>query len=117
MLLASCATQEAPIEDFLRDAEGEFIGGGIATGDKGSFTIEEFFSDKKKTSGNVVGATAYDVDLPAMDQKSFEEYESFKTWRRAQTPTSAEYKEYQDWQAYQQYRRFKAQQQKQAPVK
>jgi len=104
-----CSVQEATEEDYLRGAEGEAFGPGIITGDKGSLSLEEAFSGKSRSGNNVGGATAYDVDLPAMDQKSFEEYERFKAWRRSNQPGSAEFKEYQEWQAYQEYRRFKAQ--------
>jgi hypothetical protein len=99
MVLSACSTQQATEEDYLRGADGEAFGPGIFSGDSGAIDLTEAFSDVK-SRGGVGGATAYDVDLPAMDQKSFNEYERFKEWRRAQQPGSAEFKEYQQWLEY-----------------
>jgi hypothetical protein len=105
IFMVACSTQEATDEDYLRGADGEFFGPGLISGDKGSLSVGEVFSPNKK--GAVGGATAYDVDLPAMDQKSFEEYERFKKWSRSQQPGSAEAREYQEWKEFQEYRRYK----------
>lgn len=108
MMLSACATQEASDRDYLSGADGEAFGPGVFTGDTGALNLTEVFADEKRR--RIGGATAYDVDLPAMDQKSFEEYERFKAWRRAQNPDSTDYKEFLEWQEYQKYRRFKQQQ-------
>jgi len=108
IIVVACSTQEATEEDYLRGADGEAFGPGLLSGDKGSFSVSEAFGNE--SARKIGGATAYDVDLPAMDQKSFEEYERFKEWRRAQQPDSTEYKEYLEWQEYQRYRRYKQEQ-------
>jgi hypothetical protein len=105
VILTSCATERLSEEEYRRGQDGVVSGPGLFSGEKGGFDVEAFFSGTN--SSGVGGATAYDVDLPAMDQKSFEEYERFKAWRRTQQPDSAEFKEYQEWL---EYRRSKVEQ-------
>ncbi len=109
LVVVACSTQEATEGDYLQGADGEFFGPGLVTGDKGAFSVDDVFSGKNN-NGTIGGATAYDVDLPSMDQKSFEEYQRFKKWRRSQTPDSPEAREYQEWKEYQEYRRYKLKQ-------
>lgn len=51
-------------------------------------------------------ATACYVDLPAMDQASFEEYDSFRAWRKARQPGSSDYQGFLVWLEYQEYLRL-----------
>lgn len=46
------------------------------------------------------------VDLPSMDQASFEEYDAYQAWRKAKEPGSIEYNGYLNWLEYQQYLRL-----------
>ncbi len=108
LALSACSIQEATEADLHASNEGYFAGPGVLSGSKGGFSVSEIFSSEKKRK--VGGATAYDVDLPAMDQDSFEEYERFKAWRRSQNPGTEEFKEYQEWQEYQKYRGYKLEQ-------
>ena len=57
----------------------------------------------------VVINLAEDVDIPAMDDESFREYELFKAWRRALQPDSPEYYGFQTWLEYQEYLRVTGQ--------
>lgn len=109
-LIAGCSTT-APDEDDIgtKDNRKE---AGLFTGESGDFSLTEYFSEEKKAERrkkqNALYGTGYNVDIPAIDEQSFEDFENFKAWRRSQEPGSANYQEYQDWRAYQQYLRFKA---------
>jgi hypothetical protein len=104
--VSACSLQEATDADHHSANDGYVGGPGVLSGGKGAFSVSEIFSSKSNAKG-VGGATAYDVDLPAMDQKSFGEYERFKKWSRSQQSGSAEAREYQEWKEFQEYRRYK----------
>ncbi|MGH1485530.1 MAG: hypothetical protein ACRBCI_04865 [Cellvibrionaceae bacterium] len=112
-IIVACST--GPVEE-LEDPQDP-KGPGLFSGPKGEFSYSSYFDKKKKAKeGRKVqrrdssgSAIYYDVDLPAIDEQGFKDFEQFKAWRRAQEPGSVDYQEYQDWRAYQQYRRFKAQ--------
>lgn len=82
-------------------------GPGIFTGDTGEFSVSDFFDPEKrnKNRSRDITVTGSDVDIPAIDLDSFEEFERFKAWRRAQEVGSIEY---QDWLDYQDFLRLKA---------
>jgi len=117
LIFSGCATQEATEDDYLDGAEGYASGPGVFSGDKGGFTFSSIFGDKdnKRKKDGAIYSTSSDINLPAIDEQSFEDFENFKAWRRAQKPGSANYQEYQDWRAYQQYRRLKAEQEQAKP--
>lgn len=98
-----------PVEDQVDPSEPE--GPGFLSGDKGELSLSDFFSKEKQAERRQQqSSNSADINIPAIDEASFEEFESFKEWRRAQQPDSDAYREYQEWREYQQYRRFKAQQ-------
>jgi hypothetical protein len=82
-------------------------GPGIITGSDGDFSVSDFFDPEKrnKSRSRDITVTGSDVDIPAIDLDSFEEFERFKAWRRAQEVGSIEY---QDWLDYQEFLRLKA---------
>ncbi len=82
-------------------------GPGILTGSGGEFSVSDFFDPEKrnKNRSRDITVTGSDVDIPAIDLDSFEEFERFKAWRRAQEVGSIEY---QDWLDYQDFLRLKA---------
>ncbi|MGH1439896.1 MAG: hypothetical protein ACRBBR_07300 [Cellvibrionaceae bacterium] len=120
VLISACSTQEATEDEYLDGADSHTPGPGIFSGDKGGFTFSDIFGSddekRKKGTGGSAYATSSDINLPAIDEESFEDFENFKAWRRAQQPGSASYQEYQDWRAYQQYRRLKIQQEQNKPA-
>lgn len=120
LVLAACSTQEMTEEEYREGTDAYISGPGVLTGDKGGFTFSDIFGSddekRKKGAGGSAYATASDINLPAIDEESFEDFENFKAWRRAQQPGSASYQEYQDWRAYQQYRRLKIQQEQNKPA-
>jgi len=84
IVLSACSV--GPFEEPIDPADPE--GPGLYTGKTGEFSVTEFFADRKKAKAapksSSVGSTVYsDVDLPAMDEKSFKEFEEFRAWRRA----------------------------------
>jgi hypothetical protein len=110
-LLAGCSV--GPYEEPEDPQVPE--GPGVFSGADGELTYSDFFGDGKKKARRKGGdnsqtyyPTYSDVDVPAVDEQSFRDFEEFKAWRRAQDPKSPDFQEYQDWRAYQQYRRFKA---------
>ncbi len=103
--LAGCSSV-GPVEEYEQKSVPE--GPGLFTGSDGAISLGELLTGSNGENSKVYG-TGYNVDIPAIDQKSFEDFENFKAWRRAQEPGSENYQEYQDWRAYQQYLRFKAQ--------
>jgi len=120
LILASC-TATGPAEDTWDE---ELKNPRLIFSEKLQYDNDEQkklgISDKKSKSraaSNKAAGASYSnssYDVPAIDQKSFEDFEAFKAWRRAKQPGSADFQDYQDWQAYQQYRRFKAQKTKPA---
>jgi hypothetical protein len=84
-------------------------GAGLFTGESGDFSVSDFFDPEKrnKSRSRDITVTGSDVDIPAIDLDSFEEFERFKAWRRAQEVGSIEY---QDWLEYQDFLRQKAKQ-------
>ena len=82
-------------------------GPGIFTGATGEFSVSDFFDPEKKNKNRSrdITVTGSDVDIPAIDLDSFEEFERFKAWRRAQEVGSIDY---QDWLDYQDFLRLKA---------
>jgi hypothetical protein len=105
--LSACATfaptgpaPELPEADAPR-------GPGLFSGDDGEFSPSDFFDPEKrnKRRNSDITVTGSDVDIPAIDVGSFEEFERFKAWRRAQVVGSIEY---QDWLDYQEFLRLKA---------
>ena len=82
-------------------------GPGLFTGKTGEFSVSDFFDPEKKNKNRSrdITVTGSDVDIPAIDLDSFEEFERFKAWRRAQEVGSIEY---QDWLDYQDFLRLKA---------
>jgi hypothetical protein len=82
-------------------------GPGVLTGSGGTFSVSDFFDPEKrnKKRNRNITVTGSDVDIPAIDLDSFEEFERFKAWRRAQEVGSIEY---QDWLDYQEFLRLKA---------
>ena len=82
-------------------------GPGIFSGDDGEFSVSDFFDPEKrnKNRSRDITVTGSDVDIPAIDLDSFEEFERFKAWRRAQEVGSIEY---QDWLDYQEFLKLKA---------
>jgi predicted small lipoprotein YifL len=82
-------------------------GPGILTGETGDFSVSDFFDPEKKNKNRSrdITVTGSDVDIPAIDLDSFEEFERFKAWRRAQEVGSIEY---QEWLDYQDFLRLKA---------
>ncbi len=107
VIIAGCAV--GPVEE--PEDKSEPKGPGLFSGTDGDFSFNKYFSDdaKEERRKNKLYGTGYNVDIPAIDQQSFEDFENFKAWRRAQEPGSENYQEYQDWRAYQQYLRFKDQ--------
>lgn len=107
VILTGCSG--TPAEDQSDASEPE--GPGLLTGDKGELSLSDFFSKEKQAERRQQqSSNSADINIPAIDEASFEEFESFKEWRRAQQPDSDAYREYQEWREYQQYRRFKARQ-------
>jgi len=84
-------------------------GPGVFSGETGEFSVSDFFDPEKrnKNRSRDITVTGSDVDIPAIDLDSFEEFERFKAWRRAQEVGSIEY---QDWLEYQDFLRQKAKQ-------
>jgi predicted small lipoprotein YifL len=82
-------------------------GPGLFTGESGEFSVSDFFDPEKrnKNRSRDITVTGSDVDIPAIDLDSFEEFERFKAWRRAQEVGSIDY---QDWLDYQDFLRLKA---------
>jgi predicted small lipoprotein YifL len=82
-------------------------GPGLLTGESGEFSVSDFFDPEKrnKNRSRDITVTGSDVDIPAIDLDSFEEFERFKAWRRAQEVGSIDY---QDWLDYQDFLRLKA---------
>lgn len=103
-------------------------GPGVLTGDSGEFSFADYkrkrekkIQDEAKELATQQGyyysvpGSAYSGPAPAIDENSFEEFELFKAWRRAQDPSSPEHRDFQDWRAFQEYRRYKASQEYQDP--
>jgi hypothetical protein len=111
ILVTGCSV--GPVEE-LEDPQVP-QGPGVFSGEDGKITYSDFFGDKNKNNslkrdkdGRLVYYTDYsNINLPAVDEESFRDFEEFKAWRRANDPRSPDFQEYQDWRAYQQYRRFK----------
>jgi hypothetical protein len=104
LLLSACA-QLGPVPERVEaDAPR---GPGIFTGPTGEFSVSDFFDPEKrnKDRSRSITVTGSDVDIPAIDLDSFEEFERFKAWRRAQEVGSIEY---QEWLDYQDFLRLKA---------
>ena len=105
--LSACAAPKVGSvpEPFEPDAP---TGPGVLTGSGGTFSTSDFFDPEKrnKKRNRNITVTGSDVDIPAIDLDSFEEFERFKAWRRAQEVGSIEY---QDWLDYQEFLRLKAQ--------
>jgi predicted small lipoprotein YifL len=82
-------------------------GPGLFTGKTGEFSVSDFFDPEKKNKNRSrdITVTGSDVDIPAIDLDSFEEFERFKAWRRAQEVGSIEF---QEWLDYQDFLRLKA---------
>lgn len=103
--IGACAT--GPYEE--REDPQAPSGPGVFSGEKGEFSLTDFFSEEKKAERAKQQLSNNNINVPAIDEQSFEDFENFKAWRRAQEPGSENYQEYQDWRAYQEYRRLKAQ--------
>jgi hypothetical protein len=82
-------------------------GPGIMTGSEGEYSVSDFFDSEKrnKNRSRDITVTGSDVDIPAIDLDSFEEFERFKAWRRTQQVGSIEY---QEWLDFQEFQRLKA---------
>jgi hypothetical protein len=111
LLVSACAV--GPYEERQDPQEPE--GPGLFTGAKGEVSLSDYFSEEKKAERARQSYSSRDINVPAIDEDSFEDFENFKTWRRAQEPGSENYQEYQDWRAYQEYRRVKTQKQQAKP--
>ena len=107
LFLSACAAPKVGSvpEQFEPDVP---TGPGVLTGAGGTFSVSDFFDPEKrnKKRNRNITVTGSDVDIPAIDLDSFEEFERFKAWRRAQEVGSIEY---QDWLDYQEFLRLKAQ--------
>jgi hypothetical protein len=106
ILLSACAAPK--IGSVPEQVEPDVpTGPGILTGDTGEFSVSDFFDPEKKNKNRSrdITVTGSDVDIPAIDLDSFEEFERFKAWRRAQEVGSIEY---QEWLDYQDFLRLKA---------
>jgi hypothetical protein len=107
-----CGCADGPYQEQRAADEPE--GPGLFTGEKEAFSFSDYFSEEKKAEKTKKSRSdSADINLPAIDESSFEDFESFKAWRRAQDPSSQDYQEYQDWRAYQQYLRSKSRQETQ----
>jgi hypothetical protein len=106
IVLSACAAPKVgpAAEQFEPDVP---TGPGILTGSEEEFSVSDFFDPEKrnKNRNRNITVTGSDVDIPAIDLDSFEEFERFKAWRRAQEVGSIEY---QDWLDYQEFLRLKA---------
>jgi hypothetical protein len=104
--LSACAAPKVGSvpEQFEPDVP---TGPGVLTGAGGTFSVSDFFDPEKrnKKRNRNITVTGSDVDIPAIDLDSFEEFERFKAWRRAQEVGSIEY---QDWLDFQEFLRLKA---------
>lgn len=105
LFLSACAAPKVgPVaEPFEPDVP---TGPGLLTGEGAEFSVTDFFDPEKKNTNRSrdITVTGSDVDIPAIDLDSFEEFERFKAWRRAQEVGSIEY---QDWLDYQEFLRLK----------
>lgn len=72
-----------------------------------SITAEE--QQANLISAAVEEAAACYIELPAMDEASFAEYDSFRAWRKARQPGSPEYNGFLVWLEYQEYLRLSSQ--------
>ncbi|MFT6968938.1 MAG: hypothetical protein ACJA1S_001665 [Cellvibrionaceae bacterium] len=106
IFLSACATPKiGPVPEQVEPDVP--TGPGIMTGETGDFSVSDFFDPEKRNKDNrrSITVTGSDVDIPAIDLDSFEEFERFKAWRRAQEVGSIEY---QEWLDYQDFLRLKA---------
>jgi hypothetical protein len=104
LFLASCA-QLGPVPEQVEPDVP--TGPGLFTGSDGEASLSDYFDPEKrnKNRSRDITVTGSDVDIPAIDLDSFEEFERFKAWRRAQEVGSIEY---QEWLDYQEFLRVKA---------
>ena len=114
-IVVCCVLSACSVEPYEEVPRLEEEGPGLFTGEKGEFSLSDYFSEEAKAERARKRYRYYptdaNVDIPAIDPESFEEFELFKAWRRAQDPNSQNYQDYQDWRAYQQYLRYKEEQQ------
>lgn len=80
--------------------------------ENGKRLLDDFIASDPGSSSGQGYRTNNNINMPAIDEQSFEDFELFKAWRRAQQPNSENYQEYQEWRAYQQYLRYKAEQER-----
>jgi hypothetical protein len=59
-------------------------------------------------TGRVYSSSEYNTENLALDEESFNDFEEFKAWRRAQESGSIDAQEYRDWVEYQKYRQYKS---------
>jgi len=104
VLLVSACSQFGAVPERHDPSVPE--GPGLFTGASGDFSVGKLLNPNKngKSRSRDITVTGSDVDVPAIDLDSFEEFERFKAWRRAQEKGSAEYK---DWQEFQEFQRLK----------
>jgi hypothetical protein len=102
--LVACTTTPFEEPEDLSAPQGP----GVFTGDKGEFSVTDFFdADKKKRAGG--GYYILDLDgAPPMTEEQFKEFESFRAWLRSREEGTEEHKEYESWRAFQQYRSLQA---------
>ncbi len=108
LLISACAVGQVEDPNDPQVPEGA----GFFSGERGETSLTDFFSEEAKAKRAAQYSDSSDINMPAIDETSFVEFEEFKAWRRAQEPGSENYQEYQDWRAYQQYLRYKTQQEK-----
>jgi hypothetical protein len=96
-----------PVPEPIDADPSTMKGPGYFSGESGEFSVSDFFDPEKKNKNRSrdITVTGSDVDIPAIDLGSFEEFERFKAWRRAQEVGSIDY---QDWLDYQDFLRLKA---------
>ncbi len=107
VLVLGCANNTPTLEPEDDPSNpAEFTGPGLFSGDDGAFSINKLLNPNRdnKNRRRFITVTGSDVDVPAIDLDSFEEFERFKAWRRAQQEGSAEYK---DWQEFQEFLKLK----------
>ncbi len=107
LLVVGCSNTTPLVEPEDDESNPEqYNPGGLFTGDKGAFSFNDFFNPERRNGDRrrFITVTGSDVDVPAIDLDSFEEFERFKAWRRAQEEGSAEYK---DWQEFQKFLKLK----------
>jgi hypothetical protein len=65
-------------------------------------------STSHTAQGRVYSSSSYNTENLALDEESFNDFEAFKAWRRAQESGSVDAQEYRDWVEYQKYRQYKS---------